>query len=518
MPKGFLKSESYSGGIFLSLVFNIAARLTGFATSLVIGFYFGTSSGADIYFYALNAITLVTGFAIALNSMVLVPEMMRLRAAGNSRAAMEYGNCFLYIYGFCAVLACLGLTAPCALFNAVSKFDVSALAAQTGMLRLAVAVLSLNLVNLYLTDIAVAGKFFTMPMLSNMLLNVCAITCMLLFARGGGISAAMGGLLLGNMLQLVFLLGLLARYGGWDFTAVRFSLGRGTLKNIVYSQAGNLTGMVAFYVPLYLLSGCGAGVVSAMNYARQVADMPHLAFTNQFSSVAGIKFNEHAGTLGPAELNPVFIRSIRILLFTLVPAAIFFALFSREIMSVLYLRGKFDSQSLSSGRIFLMLFAVTIPFTAFNTLSARLNMAFDKLRAGMWYQAASNAVAAVIFAFCIPCFGAYGYALGFAVFGVVNVAGLYFYVRAVFPGIDYGAALVWFSRTAVFMLLAALPALLVKLCMPGVPPVLTLLAGFTCYVAVILSANRMLRLNEDADGMLSDLLAGKMPFAPERRA
>ncbi|MFA5161072.1 MAG: lipid II flippase MurJ [Elusimicrobiales bacterium] len=505
---GFIKSETYTRGMFLSLLFNVFARLSGLAASLVIGFYFGAGRGADIYFYSLGAITLVSGFIVALNGAAVIPEMMRIDAARGRRAAIGFANGFLCVY-LCAgaAAAAAAFWRPAEIFGALSRFDSEALAGAAPLLRLAGLALAFNIANVFMADVAAANKLFTLPMISNVLLNGAVIACVLA-SRASAIAAAMTGLVLGGALQSALLAALLRRHAGWDFCTADFRAASRAAGNIFYSQAGNAASLLAGYLPLYLLSGCGQGAVSAMNYARQPADMPHLALTNQFSAVAGIKFNEAAASAKTAaELDPVFSRAARALVFPLACAAAFICAFSGEIMRILYLRGRMDAHTVNEAAAYLMILALAIPFAAFNTLAARLNMAFGRLREAMFYQIFSGMAAAAVFALCVPAWGARGYAAATAVFAALNAAGLWLYFRKVYPGINYSAALEYLAPACAAALAALAAALPAKLIPAG--PAWQLAAGFSLYCIAALLINNRYRLNGDIDDFAKSLLRGR---------
>lgn len=57
-----LKTESYRKGILLSSVFNIGGKSIAFIQQWLIGYFFGTHSSTDIFFFTYNIILFISYF------------------------------------------------------------------------------------------------------------------------------------------------------------------------------------------------------------------------------------------------------------------------------------------------------------------------------------------------------------------------------------------------------------------------------------------------------------------------
>ncbi|HOX23550.1 MAG TPA: lipid II flippase MurJ, partial [Elusimicrobiales bacterium] len=183
------------------------------------------------------------------------------------------------------------------------------------MLAGAAVLLPLMLFCILLTDILASRKFFTMPMVSNMLNSVFVLVFLFAFRERMGLASAMFGLLAAWGFQAVLLAYMMRSSFGWNFTSVGGLPERRVLKNMLYSQVGNATTFFASVFPLALLSGMGHGVVSALNYGRQAAELPNMLVTNQVSSVLGIKLNELQAKKDEMGTARVFSDTVRHMVF-----------------------------------------------------------------------------------------------------------------------------------------------------------------------------------------------------------
>jgi len=62
----------------------------------------------------------------------------------------------------------------------------------------------------------------------------------------------------------------------------------------VESEHSAMAAMIGASLPAYLISGLSPGLLTALQYGQRTAEIPNVILTTQFSSVAGIKFNDLA--------------------------------------------------------------------------------------------------------------------------------------------------------------------------------------------------------------------------------
>jgi putative peptidoglycan lipid II flippase len=459
----FFKIESYKKGIAVSSIFNFFAKIISFGNSIVIAYYFGTQGKTDVYVYSFATISLISAFLTNLNGLILIPESMRIREQEGLLKSMHFLNWFIYIFLFIGLVFTLVLYInPVKSFIFFSKFDSELLRNNVDILFCVIPMLTLVVLSSLFTEILVSFKYFTLPMMAGMINSVLSIVFVAVFHARLDILSITTGLLAGFALNIIILVFLLRKQLNWDFRIKKIKIRKQVFKNIFYAQAGNITTVLGTYIPLYLISGFNQGVVTALNYGRNLANIPDQLITIQFSSIFGIKLNEVFATGEVNRSNNVFLSSVNMLFFILVPVSIIMSFFSKEIVTILYMRGKFDVTSVESTSQFLKYFSLSLPFIALNTLSSRIITASQRISLNFYIGAALNIFFLVLLFIFVRAIGPVGYPIALLIFLpfstlIVN----YFIFKRYFVYIKYCSIILLLVKIVLINLLIAIPCLLI---------------------------------------------------------
>ena len=513
-----LKIESYKKGIIVSSVFNVINKGFVFLNTLVIAYYFGAQLKMDIFFYVYNTILIVAVFIANLNATVLIPESMRIRTQDGERHAMLFLNFFFYTYGlFTLLLCCLLLINPVHAFTAFSNFNASSLEENSNILLYAAPLIVLiPMVNL-LTDVLTSYKFFSIPMIAGIVNGLFSISFVVIFHNVLSVLSLLLGLLLSNALNLILLIILMKRRLGWNFRFKYIKIERRIWKNIGFAQAGNISSSLTSYLPLYLLSAFGPGIITSLNFAQQISSLPTLLITNQFSSVAGIKFNELYSRGEFENLNKTFTSTANFLLFILMPLSGIFLIYPTEIVSIILKRGAFVGNGIAYTSLFLQWLGLLAPALVINTLFARLFMASHKIRQAFWYQIAFNVVLMVCIYLSVKHFGIIGYPISWVSAYMMNVLLCYFLEKRYFSLINYDMVL---KKLGIVIIVNAIVGLVVlewKRWSAIDSNFISLCSGGGLYLILIVILGIYFRLNENFNLFLYQLLNKVTKYARAKK-
>jgi peptidoglycan biosynthesis protein MviN/MurJ (putative lipid II flippase) len=494
-----IRTESYKKGIALSTGFNFIAKLVSFANNILVAYYFGTQTKTDIYFYAIATVGLLISFVTSLDHSVLIPEAMRIREQESEKKSMQFLNFFLYIYAFIGLtVAAIIYINPVAVFTTVSNFDTAALQSNMLLLYLVISLCILMLITNYLVDILISYKYFTMPMTAGLINSLFSIIFITLFHNQLDVMSIITGLLLGYLLNITLLLLLLKRKLNWNFRFVKVSLAKKVVRNMIYAQLGNFTTLASSYVPLYLFSGFNAGLITALNYGRTTSEIPNQLITSQFSSVSGIKFNELYARKEYEDVNKKFIGTTNFLLFILMPITGIFFLYAEDNITILYMRGAFNLDSVQTTASFFKYLSLLIPCMAINTMNARLFMASQKINIAFWYQTIFNLVFVILYFVLIPVYHIYGYIMTITGVYFSNIFIFYFLCKYTFPMIRYKYILFTFIK---YLFINTLIVGIISIINPHLGNIniiiLRTIIGGSIYVGIILILNKMFCLNNE---------------------
>jgi peptidoglycan biosynthesis protein MviN/MurJ (putative lipid II flippase) len=498
-----LKTESYRKGIAFSTALNVVARLLSFLNNVTIAFYFGANASTDVYFYVIGAVFLLTGFITGFSQSILIPESMRIRKQDGEKQAMKFLNFFFLLFFIMAAAVSLVLLLhPVKFFSLLSGFDVQVLIRHGDTLLMAVPLILLMVMVTFLTDVLTSYKYFTLPMIASMINSFFSIVFIVLFHGRMNVQSVVLGLLCAHSINLVLLIAILKNRCAWSFTFSFFPVAPKTVKDIFYAQAGNLATTLSSYVPMYLLSGIGAGVIATLNFGRMAAELPSQVITKQFSAVTGIRFNELHAQGEEQAFSETFLRTARFLIFILIPVSGMMWLFSEEILTLLFKRGAFDSRSVEDSAAFLRLFTLSVSLAGIDTLVARMYMAAKKIKQSFIYQVIFNVFSIGLLFVLVRPYGQLAYPLSVFVCYALNLFVQFFYLRRVIPYIRYGRILPYFFLVlAINVAVASVTFAAVRF--PGIHqfPVRAV-AGCLLYSLCILTINAVFRINHDLSAIL----------------
>lgn len=498
----FLRTETYRKGIILSTSFNFLSKLITFGNNIAIAYFFGTQFKTDVYFYTLATIMLLAGFITSINASVLIPESMRLRVQEGENEAMAFTNFFIVTY-FLIGLACvlILLIDPVNSFTFLSSFNEEVLIEYSSILYWMVPLLALIVLVTFLTDILASYKYFTIPMIANMLNSSLSLLFILIFHKILDVLSIIMGLFVANAFNLFLLIFLLRKRLAWNLTLKRIKLSKKILKDILYSKLGNFASMVSNYLPYYLLSGFSPGIITALNYGRRLAELPNNLIVAQFSSVAGIKFNDLYASRKFTELNINFRKVLSFLFFIIMPISALLFLYNSEVVTLLFRRGAFDYKSVENTALFLKYLGLMLPLTAVNTIVARLFMAGQKIKQSFGYHIFFSIFFIISVWGGVKVYGVIGYPLALLFVYLINVFTIYLLLKFFFPFIEYSKVLIDFFKMLVINLFITVVVWYFGECF-DFEGIIKFITGATFYFILWLFISLLFNLSSELNGFI----------------
>ena len=406
--KTLFKPTSYKKGTTLAVSATFVWKVISFANALLLALYFGTSRQADIYFYLI----MLTGFTVAflqrLNQTILIPEAMFLTAK-NPQEGQKFSTMWLYIYVILgSVISLIGTCWPEQIWEVLSHFKGNVLAQDKTLLMCASWVLALQIITYYLTALAEMYKFFKIAWL-GILNALCPLVGLLLGGSRLGIISMLYGFLVANILQIIILLTLLKITQNWNFIPAWMALRPKTYRNMFTGQTLAILDMINGWLPLYLISAMGPGLISALNYCKQLTDSTTEVFTARAANIAKIEMTEQCAKEQFSNANNTFIQTNHILLILLVPLVIFSCFFAPQIVDLFFKRGQFTVQAAHNTVLFLrpmlLVLLLTIPGYIQNSALA----AKQKIKEWFPYALISGLISIGLMCYFIPRYGAFAY-------------------------------------------------------------------------------------------------------------
>ena len=224
---------------------------------------------------------------------------------------------------------------------------------------------------------------------------------------------------------------------GWKFGVYSVSISKKVLQNIGFAELGQMATMASSFLPLFILSGFGSGVVSLMNYGKNIADIPNSIITAQITSVSAIELNEEAAKNDQLAMQQIFFRTGKLLLYLLVPISFFMFLFSHPIVQLFYMRGNFSIAEVDGASEFLQWLSLAIFSIGINALVSRVFAAMQAIRQATNYQLSLNTLLFVLIWALTGKFGAIGYPYAVVLMNLINFILMYFLCKLLVSFINY---------------------------------------------------------------------------------
>lgn len=404
-----LSNETYKKGAIRSSFISVFAKGVAFVQHLLIAYYFGANTGTDFYFYLYNLVFMIGKMIQTITTSILIPQSMLLRHSASAKVEMKYLNSFLYtfasvIFLFILFLCLAGDRVP----QLITNFPAEDIERYISIYYASLLLMILLVVNLFLTEVLVSYKFFSLPLICNLMLNSGIIIALLLL-KTIGVPAIIYGSCIASAVNTFMLIILMKKKLRWRFFLTDFT--------VVTHQWRAITGLAfnqgvvifASTLPMYLLSYYQPGVITIINYAQKFIQAP-LAWIQQFAAVLQIKLNNLKGKGKEEEIYRSASR-IAIRLFVLTLFSSFAIYLLRDfIAETLFGLGKLPGEAAGKLSHLIGILTFSMPFTAMGLAYMKVFFTKGYIRHYVTIMTFIAVLSCVLYAFCIHQWQENGYA------------------------------------------------------------------------------------------------------------
>lgn len=348
----------------------LLAKVLGYGEKVILAYYFGTGPEVDVYMVLYGIIMSIFIMMRELVEPGFLNTFMRNMEIGNTQAAWALFN---RIARFILVITLVILAAGVLLPEKIAAIFAPGFSSEKTQLLISLLPITLPAIVFLsistLTYITLnAQKRFILPALSDLALKAMIIISIVILYQSYGIAAAAIGIVAAGIARLLIHLG-----GLWENLSLRkTNLDPSELKGmwrltwplligILFSQ---LTSLADNIFASYLQTG----TVSALEYAKKIAELPVVIFPYVFSIVIFPYFSQLAIQNKADESAKLLSNSLKGIFYCFLPMAIFCCMFAHPIVEVLLQRGAFDSHSAALTSYPLFYYAIGMPVFAIETV------------------------------------------------------------------------------------------------------------------------------------------------------
>lgn len=380
----------------------LISRLLGLGRELVVAGRFGTSHEFDIYLIALMFPALAYSVINFASFYLLVPFFSKhFIRTDDKKGEIDWNVAWplvnhLIIISI-AITVFLALGGPHLIGLWMPELSVTEAAQVAFYSRILSAMVLLGVLDAFLRAVLNTQRVFAYTAGGPVVENLVMIGIVLGCASFWGVGAIAYGMLAGMLVQNIYLLARVRRYK--PFTRFSWSFFSIETKSLLLSAGVlvlvELISRSYFLIDRYVAMPFGEGIVSALNYAQIITQLPDSVIGLAIASVLFPLFAESGDKLGLGKFSDIYRRGVIGGLFVALPMAIICLLFSHELVYVLFHRGQFDLESVEKTGSLLRMLAPTVAVLFVISTSIRACYALGMTRIIFWLALAAFGLKAV---------------------------------------------------------------------------------------------------------------------------
>lgn len=397
----------------LTLV-NAFSIVFSFVMEAVFAVYYGTSYQADAYTVAVSLpVTLFAVINVAIQT-VIIPLYSKLYYKESKKSADSFISDFLTVLCiFTAIVVVIFEVFTDAVVYAFSpglNSQTHKLAVELTRIIVPTIVFS-QIINVN-NGVLNSNKSFALPALTSNIQNVIFVLAVISLHNKFGIFAAIFGNFAGIFLSLLYSIAIRRKYYKYKF---RFSLSDPSLKSAVGMTGPVFLGIGAAEINK-LIDGMIAsflvtGSIASLNYASKLTSAVSTLLISGVSTVIYPQMARQAAkddNEGMAETLNLAISFFILILFPLILGGY---VLRNEIISIVFMRGAFDEESVSSIAPLFVCYMVCLFFTALRQASSRLFYSLEDSKTPMYNSLIGIGINIVLNLILAKFLGALGLAL-----------------------------------------------------------------------------------------------------------
>jgi len=370
------KDRGLANATFCVVFANAVFFLLNFGKGVLIANYIGAGTDMDAYL----AVESIPAILIALLSGALIagviPELSKIK---NSKEGLNLSNSILNITIISASFMVFILIIS-SRFIIPTFFELENSKIAIKLSYFLFPFLITGLAFSVLKSIANTHKIFLLPALSPSIYILIIILCVILLSQRLGVISLGIGVLVGSILQVLFIFSELKKHGFRykpyvDFHNPHLSkTARMTAPLVVGSALANFN----VFVDRVMASRLSAGSVSALHYGYIPLTFVLSFFTVAISTSILPYFSEYAASNNIKKIKSTFMSGVNLSIFITLPVAVLFWSIATPLVKIVLERGAFTSNNTAAVSTALRLYALGLPFIAINAIIVRVYHALQK--------------------------------------------------------------------------------------------------------------------------------------------
>ena len=456
-----MKKTSFLQAAISTTVMLVLFKLLGFVKQAVIAYYFGTTFALDSYYVALGFLdsfvfSVAEGLGVGTLSVYTTVRITEGRERAGEAIQMIL-SCFLPLSALVSGIMLL-LAAPLAHLLAPS-YTAAERTVLTSMLRWVSPLFCILVATSLLCAVLNSEKQFHLTRLESFFRSSGIILCILLFSS----TLSTYSLILGDYISIILFALLLFIVIKKNYLKLSFSVPTYTpeVKQVLHLAIPLMIGdgMIRLneMVDRILATNIGEGNVSALSYCQVLTQFVTYLVIINIGNILFAEFSNLAAEGKTKEISETLERTLKTLVYLLIPVSIITVFCAKDIVKIVYYRGSFDETALRYTAAALVGYAISFPVMAVRDILTKSMYAYQNTKAPMVNGAVSIVINIALSIMLSLRFGIIGIALGTSISAVVTMILNMCSFRRILPEFSYrrlGKAVLYSLPSIVFTTLA----------------------------------------------------------------
>lgn len=347
------------------MVMTILSRIIGFGRDILAAYHFGANSSYDVYVASVaipESVFMIIGLAI---STTFIPILSEIKYSKSKEEMFRFSNNVINILSVLSiVIIILGLIFTKEIVNLfVPNFSPEQLELTIFLTRITLINVIFLCVNVCFLSILQVCEDFIIPSILGLFFNLPIILYLILFKDVSILGLTVANVL-GNFFRIIIQIPSLYKQGFRFKLYINFKDEK--IKNmmillgpVVIGAGANSINML---VDKSIASGLTSGSMAALEYSQKIVQFANTAIT---TSIVSVVYPLMANKLNSGDRQgflKYLTKSITTICLVLIPLAFGIVFLSKDIVSFIYERGKFDETAVMLTSMALFGYAIQLPF------------------------------------------------------------------------------------------------------------------------------------------------------------
>lgn len=436
-------TESIAAAAFIISLAGIASRILGLLRDRILAGQFGAGDTLDAYYAAFRIPDLIYNLMIVgALSAAFIPVFTEYIASKKEEAAWKIssGVLSLQIYATGILLVFLAIFTPELMHLVTPGYTGDKMELTVTLTRIMFLSPFLLGISGIFGGILVSFKKFLIYSLAPIFYNLGIIIGAVYFVKLWGPVGLAWGVVLGAAMHMLIQYPSV-KFSGFNFRPMFADAWknpgvRKVLKLMVPRTLTIAVSQINFTIITIFASTLAAGSLAVFNFANNIQSAPLGLFGISFAIAVFPTLSAHAAHKKEKEFISAFSRTLRQILFFVIPFSMFIFVLRAQTVRLALGSGKFDWDDTIMTFQTLGLLALSLFAQALLPLLTRAFYALQNTKTPLYIGLISEAINLILVVLLIKKFGVFGLAIAFSVSSVVNMFLLVFFLRKRLLNID----------------------------------------------------------------------------------